>query len=238
MNFNAEVTKEARNIYYKIKYHQICMMKRQGYDTSEESSYEFFKEFGKEGMEELFMNHYLKIVRSKKLTVPESLTKLYINKEGTKKQCYYMNESNSATGQVLVDQVRKMLGETKDIRNIVIIAPKKLGAETRTTLIDFPSYTFTRFEYSELKYNPFDNDLVPEHTLLTYEETRSFYKNNPSIKEEDLPLIYETDAIIKRLNGKSNQIVYIKRKTNRPESVSSYSISIRRIITGIQEKKR
>nr|QBK93795.1 MAG: DNA-directed RNA polymerase subunit 5 [Pithovirus LCPAC406] len=205
------------------------MMRYQGY-SSEEYEYPFFKDFDKEGMKDLFMNYYIEKVRSKRITIPKALTMIYTDDKGVQKICYYMNESNSLSGNVLVDQVRKMFGEIGDILNVVIIAVGKLESYTKSALMDFPSYTFNHFRYEELLYDPFDNNLVPKHILYSEEQTREFFKTNPNVKPNNLPRIFESDVCVKRLNGKSGQIVHIERNHHRTESLVGCSRTIRIIV--------
>nr|QBK92698.1 MAG: DNA-directed RNA polymerase subunit 5 [Pithovirus LCPAC401] len=205
------------------------MMRYQGY-SSEEYEYPFFKYFDKEGMKDLFMDYYIEKVRSKRITIPKALTMIYTDDKGSEMICYYINESNSLSGNVLVDQVRKMFDEIGDIKNVVIIAVGKLESYTKSALMDFPSYTFVHFRYEELLYDPFDNDLVPKHILYSREQTEEFFKMNSKMKPHNLPRIFESDVCIKRLNGKPGQIVHIERNYHRIESIVGHSKTIRIIV--------
>nr|QBK93128.1 MAG: DNA-directed RNA polymerase subunit 5 [Pithovirus LCPAC403] len=237
MDYGVKATEYTKRVYYKVKYYQIRMLKYQKFDTSEEEAYPFFQNFEEEGMKDMFMNYYIDKARSKGITIPQALTKVYYNSEGVEKQCYYMNESSSVSGDVLIDQVRKMLDESSSINNIIIISPGKLGSDTKSTLIDFPALVFTCFQYSELLNDPFDNDLVPRHTLLSFKQTKNFYRANPNIEESNLPCIYENDPVAKRLNGKPGQIMFIERYICVKGSFVSYSSTIRRVIEGEIPKK-
>ncbi len=229
MDYDVDINDYTKTTYYKIKYNQIRMMQYQGYQ-SEEYDFTFFKYYDKDGMKDDFMNYYQDKVRSKRITIPQALTKIYTNDKGIRKICYYINESDSLSGDVLVDQVRKMFGEIGQIKNVIIISSGKLGADTKHALKDFPSYTFNHFRHQELLYDPFDNSLVPKHILYSKEQTKEFFKMNSNVKPSDLARVYVSDVCIKRLNGNPGQIVYIIRNQYRPESLINCSRTIRIIV--------
>ncbi len=229
MDYNVDITNHTKSTYYKVKYNQIHMMRYQGY-LSEEYEYPFFRDFDEEGMKNLFMDYYIEKVRNKKITIPQALTMTYTNNKGVQKICYYMNESNSLSGNVLVDQVRKMFDKIGNIKEVVIISVGKLESYTKSALMDFPSYTFNHFRYQELLYDPFDNGLVPKHVLYSTEQTKEFFKMNSNVKPHNLPLIFESDVCVKRLNGRPGQIVYIERDHHRIESLVGHSKTIRIIV--------
>ncbi len=229
---------ETRSVLYNIKYHQIKMMKQQKFDTQSEEDLDFFANFEEEGMMDKFAEYYIDKAFNDKTTITEALSNIYTNSTGTSKQCYYMARSDSATGDVLVDQVRKMFTEIgKTVRNIVIIAPNKLGSDAASQLADFPAYKFSTFTHKELGYDPFDSDWVPEHTLLSTVEAKMIL-NELNTKIDNLPAISETDPPIKRLDGRSGQIVKITRKITNTSSLVKESIAYRRIIFEKKVKRK
>ncbi len=222
---------------YKVKFQQIKMMKRQKFDTTEEEDLIFFREFNKKGMIEKFMAHYTNISKHSNSTISEAFSKIYINSVGMQKYCYYIPRSDSSTGHVLVHQIRKMFNTIGKIKNIIIIAPGKLGSDSNTALRDFPSYAFTSFMHEELLYDPFDNILVPDHIILDDKETREFL-SKCKLQLSSLPIIWEMDPPAKRLAARHGQIIKIIRKIYDPDALVKETVTYRRVITAPKSKTK
>nr|QBK93509.1 MAG: DNA-directed RNA polymerase subunit 5 [Pithovirus LCPAC404] len=204
------------------------MMRRQHFDTEVEDNLEFFARYNKNGMLNLFSKYYIEKADSERTSVSRALSRLYVSDKGVKKYCYYMNKSLSATGDVLVDQMRKLLSEITITQNIVIIAPNKLGSDVASVIKDLPSYTFTSFLHKELLYDPFDSYLVPEHVLLSKEEGIKLLEEL-KIDIDDLPDIRESDPPAKRLAAARGDIIKITREIYDVTALVTRTVMYRKV---------
>nr|QBK92697.1 MAG: DNA-directed RNA polymerase subunit 5 [Pithovirus LCPAC401] len=202
------------NEIYKVKYHQLAMLKNQGYNTDVEDESIYFKHFEEKGMLEEFVeaNHVL--------------NRKYISKlNGEAKYCYYV------TGKVAKDDVTAMKKEVGSTRIIILISKDGMTPVALTELIDLTSknYRFVTFKFAELSFDIFKNYLVPLHKKLSRRQRMKLI-NDSGISLNQLPRIYDQDPAVKRIDARPGDVVKIFRRNNLSSSIVRKTVAYRLVV--------
>jgi len=197
------------------------------------------------------LTNIIKMLTARKLLDENSLQdniKKIVNSASVDLSVYKIkkeNISNSSKGDAKGDAKGEIL---------VKIIPYKIASINKTSPImefihEYPdnrkfiivkdinkkNYLYIRNSYSqvelfleeELMINLIDHILVPQHILLSPEESSSFYEKF-NCKKRDMPKIYNTDPVSKYYDFKVNDIV----KILRPSELAGISVFYRLVVKG------
>ncbi len=182
-------------------------------------------------------NPVRKILIDKKRTSHRVLLSTLHEKDNGDKIIVFFGESQEDKQSVSVDE-SKLIDQLLiqlDIKEAIFITTKKLTPSARSKIEhafipkNRDCYFIQHFQDDELMYDPIQHTYVPEHTILSEEETKKFLENN-KIKGFQLNQIPTSDPIIKRSGGRVGQVVQIEADNFIPgtllDKTLSYSIIV------------
>lgn len=200
---------------FKIKRHQLEMVRDRGYDISSEAALfeytldDFIRVYSNILQERNAAIHEtIKQSRTSRrsakneLTFREVLDNLYQKEDGTLLLVHYA-ESPAKTGKVSrlgVEPIGEFIKMATDngVQWAILISEQDISSEAAKNLQKISAIHFQHFFDEELMYNPTKHYLVPKHEVLSPEETSDFLKRN-NLKLSQLPIIKFIDPIGKPL---------------------------------------
>ena len=216
----------AVSLLFKVKKTQVEMMRDRGFSIeSNEAIFDYTIED--------FIEVYCNIIAKKDCNPNEfksALSEFYTKENGESIYVYYPETMKDAK-KLSKSQIMSLLAYIKQypsIRNIMIISELPLSDDAKKALIELPSYTFDRFLYEELAYNPTKHYLVPRHELLSREEAIKFRRDN-KIKFNQLPILSIYDPIARYYGFRDGQTVRIYRENLAFDSLVDEYISYRAV---------
>ena len=216
----------AASLLFKVKKTQVEMMRDRGYDVSNDIAILGYTITD-------FIDVYNDIITKKggksdefKSALSDFYTKengetIYVHYPETMKDAKKLSKSQIIS---LVDYIKQY----PTIRNIMIISELPLSDDAQKELLKLPAYTFDRFLYEELAYNPTKHYLVPRHVLLLREEAIKFRRDN-KLKFNQLPLLSIHDPIARYYGFRHGQTIRIHRENLAFESLVDEYISYRAV---------
>lgn len=201
----------------KIKKTQLKMLHKRGYDISREKKILSVSS-------DVFYRTYYKYAQQSNISIRTVLSQVYLSKE---KETYLaVIYVEPVEKKVNIDQFCEAFNYVNatntGAKDVIFITSKPFNNKTLKCIDKLLNYNITVFEEHELKYDPTEHFLVPEHKILNASEADFFFKNNPQIDIATLPYIKSDDAIIKYLGGKPGQIVEIDRIELLPVVTEKY----------------
>lgn len=216
---NKKIDRKIAQLLFRVKQNQLKMVARRGYSVSKQE----------QGISRTTVNNFLKayipFAEAQNKTLRQVLTIIYEQPETSDKLLvYYADVTNNQMGVKIIQTVAKIMNE-KHIRNAIIITPKSPHATARKEIEGLVAYNIQIFLEEEMAFDPTEHMFVPQHILLTEEETTDLLLEN-GINLDQLPIILSDDIMVRYYGGKAGQIFKIIR-TNMFETAIERSISYR-----------
>jgi hypothetical protein len=194
------------NLYYKIKYYQILMMKKREFIIPDnelkiltlpyEDSFNLFKSMyvTEEYIQEKLSNVYTHISgdSNKKTRV------IYVRDDESKKNI--LKETT--------EEIKKMIASTPHIPNVVLVIRVEFNAANLVELKSLTSFNIDTFLHRELFLDPSDNELNPKMTLLSIQKSKEIL--SPNLDVNNMRKLCYDDAVVKFLGGVPGQIMLVK----------------------------
>eukprot|EP00299_Pterocystis_sp_00344_P005950 c17702_g1_i1.p1 GENE.c17702_g1_i1~~c17702_g1_i1.p1 ORF type:complete len:209 (+),score=36.18 c17702_g1_i1:35-661(+) len=117
--------------------------------------------------------------------------------------------------------LERMQGES--VTRSIIITPTGLGAKAKATLLEFKTFQIETFTEFELLINITEHELVPEHRLLSPQDTDALLVRY-RIKKAQLPRISVNDPISRYYGLKRGQVVKITRASETAGRYVTYRL--------------
>jgi len=197
-------------LLYRVKLNQIRMLRKRGYDVTEELPLLFYSA-------DKFAS-YLTSKQKQTGKHPFSILSNLYNKGNEYLYVFYSPDIGSSTGKSSVAELINFLNLERErypgLENAIIISERNLSPEAKSLISKVPLYFIQSFTYSELSWNKTEHVLVDPHTLLTKEEVEIFLRENPLIKLEKMPLMVDSDPMAKYLGARPGDVVKITRRIN------------------------
>ena len=134
----------------------------------------------------------------------------------------HFNKTKEKLGVGCVRQYARIL-QKMGIKNAILVShgPTPLASRELTA----HSVHMEPFLFQELVVNILEHKLVPKHEVLLGKERKVFLQK---YKLDDLPLILQTDPVVRFLGLQNNDIVRI----TRPDFVAGQYVTYRRVVAG------
>ena len=198
---------------FSVKKTQIEMIRDRGYNVDAELPLLNYT------VDE-FIETYSEFVSTNKISFNTALNRVYYKSDDTKAPIlvYYLQSNGGNT--IGVAQIVDFIAYLKNLNilDVILITNVAIGHQALDRLRSIPILKITYFLESSLTYNPTKHFLVPKHVLYTEEETKKFYIEN-NIRPNQMPVIFNSDAINKYYGGVPGQIYYIERNVFANESL-------------------
>lgn len=112
--------------------------------------------------------------------------------------------------KVGVEFIKNMItkAEEMEINHIILVSKEKLTAFANKHILQYP-IKIEFFLFEELKFNVTTHYLVPQHILLSHEESQEIIDY---YGKKNLPQIKQTDILSRYFDADIGQIFRIKRK--------------------------
>lgn len=194
---------------FKIKLHQLEMIRDRGYDISSEEplftyTLEDFIRIYSEILEQ--RNDEIREANTKAghrrhkrlLTFREVLDNFYQKDDGTLIYVHYA-ESPPKIGKVSrlgVEPIGEFIKEASDkgVQWAILISEQDISPDAGKNMRKISAINFQHFFDKELMYNPTKHYLVPKHEVLSDEERRKFLEEN-KLKATQLPILKYINSI-------------------------------------------
>eukprot|EP00298_Acanthocystis_sp_HF-20_P020170 c2482_g1_i1.p1 GENE.c2482_g1_i1~~c2482_g1_i1.p1 ORF type:complete len:209 (+),score=87.89 c2482_g1_i1:19-645(+) len=127
--------------------------------------------------------------------------------------------------KVGVKPVRTYLERMKEsnVQKAIIITPTGLGPKAKAVVLEFPKLKIDFFTESELLVNITEHELVPEHRLLTEEETKTLLQRY-KVNKSQLPRISVNDPVARYHGLQKGQVVKISRPSETAGRYITYRL--------------
>jgi len=207
-----------------VKRTQIQMVSDRGYDVSNDRYEEFIANFKeKKNLREIFNFNYPSKIDPKKVLHVHYIDKIYKrDKKGVRKE------------KINTPDIKDYISylNTYILYESILIIPVSIGSKALKTLDKFLIESKIKhqiFLEEELTYNPTHHIDVPEHILLSKNETDILLRN-AKINISMFPLIKINDPIVKYYGWSIGSVLKIKRNDSVIYLLSENSINYRIII--------
>lgn len=244
---------------FKIKRHQLEMVRDRGYDISaEEPLFEYRLDDFIRIYSELLDKRNADIREANRnapnrrsiqneVTFRQMLNNVYMKDDGTRLLVHYAEgpaRSNkpSKLGVEPIGQFIQMATES-GVQWAILISEQDISSEAARNLQDIKIIYFQHFFDEELMYNPTRHFMVPKHEALTENAAREFLRDN-SLRPSNLPILKYvdplarptekdkdkvTDPIVKYYGFLPGQIVRINRENFVTETLVDSYIIYRQV---------
>ena len=184
---------------FRIKKNQVRMMADHGYDISEENPIFNYTL-------QQFIEVYSGFLPDSKTSIREILSTEYHKPDGRSAYVFYVPYS---TGDIGKKQITKFISKLDigEYQTYILITNRPLGSTARKG-IQNKSRSVTHFVDKELSISPTDHVWVPKHTGLSMKESDEIIRRN-GWNRANIPRLYPTDAIVKRMGFTRGQLVRI-----------------------------
>lgn len=194
--------------FYRIKKSTMMIMKKRGFNVSQEESLPFFHI---ENIDNLgrFFEYYLQISKSKKISFATALNNIYDNGNPEDITVVYFFDRPIDVGvkntkMIYTEQAKKFIAYLQLLKmsvrakNFLLIIEVDFYSQARNAITSKRAYNFEIFKWSILLHGNTDrHKYVPKYTKLTSEQKRVLFNG---FLPENLPKMHTIDPL-SRLNG-------------------------------------
>lgn len=203
--------------FMRVKITQVEMMRDRGYEISDEEKY-LLEDIPMETKFQTFKGFYTQLAESNGYSIRNAMSKLYFH-DDDKVYVYYINDTRGAR-KLNVDT--EVVGNFINIicsmsyKNSILIHRSDFTPKAKSSISTVTSdYHIQVFNDSELNLNITKHFMTQKHVLLNESEKYELLKK---VDRKTLPIILESDSVIKYLGIREGSIVKIYRKQVFPSS--------------------
>lgn len=201
----------SKELYHKIKYHQILMMKKRGYIINEIESNILDKNID-ESMS-IFDYYYVQEAKRRNILIESLLDNVYKKSNGESLSVIYVKSDLKDTQikkETFTALAQRILADTIN-RNILFISRVKWTSEGYKQMYGYPIFNIQFMLHRELIYDPTAHIFQPKFKLLNNDERKFLIKILAAQGVDVLHRICADDPVVKFLGAEPGQIIKIVR---------------------------
>jgi DNA-directed RNA polymerase I, II, and III subunit RPABC1 len=195
---------------FKIKRHQLEMVRDRGYDISQEEPLfeyqldDFIREYSEildqrnASIREANRNAPNRRSVQNELTFRQMLNRVYAKDDGTRLLVHYAESPprSNRPSKLGVEPIGEFIRLATDsgVQWAILISEQDISSEAARNLQDIKIIYFQHFFDEELMYNPTKHFMVPRHEALTETDARAFLRDN-NLKPSQLPILKYVDPL-------------------------------------------
>jgi hypothetical protein len=228
-------------LYYRIKYYQISMMKKRGFELSDVEERIISGPLESTASYELFKAKYLPT--EKNLYLQDTISSIYEHKDKDSRKTtkvLYVRETDESKANILTDTTTEVIENINDagVTNVILIVRVPFRSTNLNDLKSLVSFNIQIFLHQELFFDPTEHELQPKFELMSISDSKKFLGANPDNK--NVKAMCFDDPVVKFLGGVFDQIMIVKRVLNciaQTQRAMEYKIITKTSITEYTKKE-
>jgi len=212
--------------WYLIVRNTLKMLQARGFNINDDNNFDLLDEtISDRERFEVFSERYEKESLE---SLKDDISKIYTKGKKYKLYLSFVTDSGQSTGINIINNIKATI-EKEKANHGIIIYDVKLSPDSGKE-INKSEELLSAFQKDELIQCPIDHKDVPKHTLLSSAEQENLLKEFKLKSFKDIPLILETDPIVKFYGWRAGSVVKIERDDFYLEILTPKTLQYRYIV--------